>query len=313
MKWAIALALVVAACASDDDIRVPVKVAPASRHDALRDALLADSATGDRSTGSAIAYLAHSTPVAPARIGDTNVALGAVEYVAVTKDAAARALLDSFLDRIDGEPDFVIDTVESARRALLDVEATRLLGEDRSAKAIAHDDAIRARTFGDFAEPVTHTTARAYALAPDRPSLSNTANVAMLILKARLFRLTKDETFCLEARAIYAALQVFRISAGRYSSGDAREALKTDARDVIVLDDEAELAFATALLFEITGEDRFITETDAIFDAVATLRGPSGLAHHAIDGTRDSAPCTTCAFHALQVLGYRRSLAGEAW
>jgi hypothetical protein len=103
----------------------------------------------------------------------------------------------------------------------------------------------------------------------------------MLTLKCRLFRLTKDETYRLEARSIHAALQTYVPA---------------------TLDEEADLAFATSLLFEITGEDRFITAADAIFDAIASRRGA---------GFTPS--CSGCAFHALWALGYRRSLAGEAY
>lgn len=279
---AIAVAMSLVACSSDAGVTVPVKPAPASRHDALREGLLADSASDDASRGPAIAYLAHGTrPVAPSAIASVDVALGAVEYEAVTGDRALLPAIDAYLASAD-VADYANDTVSTARLALLDVELTRQLGEDRRARAIAHDDAIRARAFGDFTDPATNRVARAYAASPDSPLLSGPANVAMAILKCRLFRLTKDETYRLEARAIFGALQSYVPAS---------------------LDDEAELAFSRSLLFEITGEDRFITGADEIFDAIAARRGPGF--------TRDT--CVGCSFHALWSLGYRRSLAGEGY
>jgi hypothetical protein len=277
-----ALIVLLVACSSDAEVTVPVKPAPASRHDALRDGLLADSAAADATSGPAIAYLAHGAhPAAPSHgIGTIDVALGTVEYEAATGDRSQHSSLDLYIESVD-TADYGQDTVTTARLALLEVEVTRLLGEDRRAHAIAHDDAIRAKAFGDFADPVTNRATRAYAASPDSPVVSGPANVAMLTLKCRLFRLTKDETYRLEARSIYAALQSYVPA---------------------TLDEEADLAFATSLLFEITGEDRFITATDATFDAIASRRG-GGF----------TAACPGCAFHALWALGYRRGLAGEAY
>lgn len=283
MKRALLLALtLVCACQNDLDLNLPVKPAPPSRHDALRDGLLADSANTDARTGPAIAYLAHGpNPRPPETIETVEVGLGAVEYAATTGDRSVVPGINALIARVD-EPDYANDTVATARVALLEVEATRLLGEDRRARAIAHDDAIRARAFGDFADPVTNRQVRAYAATPDTPVIDGAANVAMLILKARLFRLTQDETYRLEGRAIYAALATYNPA----SAGD-----------------HAELAFATSLLFEITGDDRYINRADQAFDAIVDLRGAEFKPEQ----------CPGCAFHSLWALGYRRGLAGEAY
>jgi hypothetical protein len=156
-------------------------------------------------------------------------------------------------------------------------------------------------------------SARAYAAAPGSPNLSNTANVAMLILKARLFRLTKDEVYRLEARAIYGALQTFELAPGRYASIDAQPDLKTDSRDLTLTADEADLAFALTLLFEITGDDKFIAEADSVFDTLASLRGPTGLVRYSLDGVLAAETCAECTYRALWALGYRRALAGEPY
>lgn len=275
-------ALLAVACDREEDVVIPVKPAPASRHDALRDGLLADAAADDPGTGPAIAYLAHRAPRPPASIDTVDVALGAVEYAAVAGDRSVVPAIDAVLARVDG-PDYAEDTIATARIALLEVEVTRLLGEDRRARAVAHDDAIRARAFGDLVDPATNRAARAYAATPDSPAVDGPANVAMLVLKTRLFRLTKDETYRLEARAIYAVLETYAPTTA---------------------DQHAEFAFATSLLFEITGEDRYIARSDQTFDAIVDLRGTLGFAPEA---------CPGCAFHSLWALGYRRGLAGEAY
>lgn len=278
--FALVLALVLG-CSGEPDVNVPVKPAPASRHDALRDGLLVDAARDVPTSGVAIAYLAHHAPRPPEAVGSVDVALGAVEYVATTGDRAVVPAIDAFLASVDG-PDYAEDTVTTARIALLDVEATRLLGKDLRARAIAHDDAIRARAFGDFLDPVTNQISRAYVATPSSATVSPAANVAMLVLKARLFRLTKEEVYRLEARAIFGALKSYA---------------------PLSLDEHAQLAFATTLLFEITGEDRFVERSDASFDAIERLRG-AGFAPEA---------CPGCSFQALWPLGYRRGLAGEVY
>lgn len=235
----------------------------------------------DANTGYAIAYLAHRAPKLPVVIDTVEQALGAVEYAATTGDRSVVPAIDAVIARFDGA-DYAETTVATARMALLDVEVTRLLGEDRRGRAMAHDDAIRGRAFGDFADPVTNRTARAYADKPDFPVLSGPANTAMMILKARLFRLTKDEVFRLEARSLFSTVQA-------YAPANA--------------DEQAESAFATTLLFEVTGEDRYLAQTDSSFDAIANRRGP-GFTNEA---------CPGCAFHSLWALGYRRGLAGEAY
>jgi hypothetical protein len=84
------------------------------------------------------------------------------------------------------------------------------------------------------------------------------------------------------------------------------------------------------VLFEITGDQRFVDEADRVLDSIETMRGNycvgdaepqrcgNGLLHHFVDG-RLAEPgdgtlfCSGCNLQTLYVLGYRRALANEPW
>jgi len=192
------------------------------------------------------------------------------------------------------------------------------------------------RAFGDLVDARTGRSVRGYAIAPGRPDLEIYPNVAMVMLKVRLFRLTKDETYRLEARAIHAAMQPLKVADApvRYTSPYAAASVRTDTGDVSTLSSQNYLVLALLLLFEITGEPRFVDEADSVLDAVERMRGPwctrqidpdaavdrcaAGLLHHVVDG-RLASPgdgtlfCSGCNLQTLYVLGYRRMLAREAY
>jgi hypothetical protein len=342
---------VVAACTTSDDVNVPVKPAPASRHDQLRTQLRTDAHGFAFSDGAwandehdavdfGLGWLSHQHDLdtdeasrrdaakaralsllsgPPQSLETLHAALGLVEYASATGDKSVLPALDRYLQGLDASGDFAAGDGEfnvgptelTALMARVHTESTLALGEQRTARASALDGAIRAQAFGDLVDPTTHAQARAYEYAPDSSTISDTANIAMLILKARLFRLTKDPVFQIEARAIYAALQPLKLTPGRYASPDEQVALKSDAHDVTLLSAQINLALGLTLLFEITGEDRFIQEADQAFDAIAAMHGPTGLAHHAVGGALDPQVCAGCTFRALSTLGYRRALAGE--
>jgi hypothetical protein len=175
-------------------------------------------------------------------------------------------------------------------------------------------------------------------------------NVSMILLEARLFRLTRDETYRLQARALYGAIQPLKLSdvPARYASPYAAVSLGAKTREVATLSSQNYLALALTLLFEITGERRFSDEADRVLDAIESMRGPwclaqvhtekcapscgaaqacvsatctadrctTGLLHHVVDGRLANATdptlfCSGCNLQALYVIGYRRALAGE--
>jgi hypothetical protein len=175
----------------------------------------------------------------------------------------------------------------------------------------------------------------------------------MLAVEARLFRLTQNEDYLLEARALFAAIQPLKLAdaPARYATPYADALLGVDTRDLTTLAGQSYAAWAMLLLFEISGDERFVDEADRMFDQIATMRGPwcesqvhdgstcapacaggqtclssrcsperctTGAVHHVLGG-RLATPadgvvfCSGCSFEALYVLGYRRSLAGEPW
>ena len=184
--------------------------------------------------------------------------------------------------------------------------------------------------------------------APGDPRVDLYPNVAMLILEGRLFRLTHDEAYRLEARGLYAAIQPLKLFPTRYASPYAAAMLGAKTPDVATLSSQNYLALALMVLFEITGDRKFVDEADLILDGIEGLRGPwclaqvhhesctpacatmqacvvdrcevdrcqTGLLHHEVDG-RLAMPgdatlfCSGCNLQTLYVVGYRRSLAKE--
>lgn len=299
-------------------------------------------------------------------------ALGLIEYVAASGDRSFVAELDAFVDRLDSLTKTLGDYIEVgadiswALRAYGPTAVTALValvlsqhalfvgGErqrERIDRAVAIDAKIRERAHGDLIDAATGRSVRGYAFAPGQPGLFDYPNLAMLLLKARLFRLTRDEVFRLEARAVYVALQPLKLSdaPARYASPYAKASLGVDTRDLSTLSSQNYLTLGLLLLFEITGDQRFVDEADRMLDGIAALRGPwcttqvhdfsacmpacaerqacvggaceperctTGLLHHVIDG-RLAVPgegtlfCSGCNLQTLYVAGYRRMLANE--
>jgi len=299
-------------------------------------------------------------------------ALGLIEYVAASGDRSFLPELDDFVDRLDSLTKLLGDYIEvgaaeswalrtygptavTALVALVLAQHALFVGGERQReridRVVAIDAKIREKAHGDLTDAATGRAVRGYAFAPGQAGLVDYPNLAMLLLKARLFRLTKDEVFRLEARAVYVALQPLKLSdaPARYSSPYAKASLGVDTRDLSTLSSQNYLALGLLLLFEITGDQRFVDEADRMLDGIFALRGPwctthvhdpaactpvcaekqacvggaceperctTGLLHHVIDG-RLAAPgegtlfCSGCNLQTLYVAGYRRMLANE--
>lgn len=302
-------------------------------------------------------------------------ALGVLEHVAASRDRSMVSLLDAFVDRLDAfakaRGDYIEMGSETGRTlamygptavtafvALVEAQYALLVGGDRGqerlGRALAIDAKIRERALTDLSDAASGRAVRGYAFAPGRGAgLVDAPNLAMLLLKARLYRLTRDEVFRLEARAIYVALQPLKLtdSPARYSSPYAKLALGTSSRDLTTLSGQNYVTLALLLLFEVTGDRRFVDEADRLLDGVIGMRGPwcashvhdpagcsaacgpsqacvagsctaerctTGLLHHVVDGRlalpSDGAVfCAGCSLQTLYVAGYRRMLAGERY
>lgn len=298
-------------------------------------------------------------------------ALGVIEHVAASGDRGDVAAVDAFLDRLDhlvgGLGDYLAGVEDSswAVRTYGPTAVTALIALVHAQYALLVDGALAAahlerataleqtitdRALSDLADAATGRSARGYAFGPGHAEIDLYPNVSMILLEARLFRLTKNETYRLQARALYAAIQALKLSdvPARYASPYAAASLGAKTREVATLSSQNYLALALMLLFEITGEQHFSDEADRVLDAIETMRGPwclaqvhtgscapkcaamqacvsasctadkctTGLLHHVVDGRLANATdptlfCSGCNLQSLYVIGYRRALAGE--
>lgn len=301
-------------------------------------------------------------------------ALGVIEYVNASGDRSVVPLLDDLVDRLDTLTRTLGDYVDvgtdrswalrtygptavTALIALVEAQYVLLVGGPRASERLervrAIDAKIKERALTDLVDAPSGRSVRAYAFGAGKAGLYDYPNLAVLLLKARLFRLTKEEAFRLEARAIFAALQPLKLSdtPARYASPYARSALGIEERDLSTLSSQNYLALGLLLLFEITGDQRFVDEADRVLDAVEAMRGrwctshvhdggacapacaageacsggacaadrcTTGLLHHVVKG-RLALPedgtlfCAGCTLQTLYVAGYRRMLAGEGY
>ena len=329
MRSALAVLVAFVVACSDDGSIVPVRAAPVSRHAALETQLAREAHAFDFGDGAwpadagtapffGLGFLSRRTQAGAADTEETArrdaalvhaetllagtpnaesvmAALGVVEYVSASGDRRPVAVLDAFIDRVDAQlastGDYLPDTTPgadlygptalTATVALLEAQAALYLNEAaRVVRVRAIDSAIVGHALGDLVDPTTGTSVRAYASGPGSAEIHGLPNATMLMLKSRLFRLTKDEAYRLESRAVYAALDA--------------------ARDVTTAGGLGHKALALLLMFEITGEQHFVDESDGVVDAIAPL----------VDGT---SPGPGATFEALYVIGYRRMLAGERY
>ncbi|HEY8074023.1 MAG TPA: hypothetical protein VIF62_07940, partial [Labilithrix sp.] len=170
--------------------------------------------------------------------------LGMIERVAASGDRSDLERIDFFIDRLGSLSQTFGDylaaaadqswairtygpTAVTALVALVHAQYAALIGGDRADerrdRAIAMEKTIASNALGDLVDPATGKSGRAFAPAPDDPSIDLYANVAMILLEGRLFRLTLDESYRLQARALYAAIQALKISdaPARYESAYA--------------------------------------------------------------------------------------------
>ncbi len=267
-------------------------------------------------------------------------ALGLLAFGGADAEAAA-----PYLDRVDGLlrdagddverfadrlPAIAVygSTVPAALVAIAQVEASLVLGEpraeERRTRAVRLERALVSRSFGDLVDPGSTRSSRAFARRPGELSLTLLPNAIMMLLDARLFRATRDETYLLRARALFAAAQPLLLPAPaavtggvRYAEPEAAERGLGATRDVSTLAGQSALALALLAVFEVTGDGRYVDEADRILDAIAGMRDGERLAHHVADGRladdagAEPASCAGCMFHALLATGVRRTLAGE--
>jgi len=300
--------------------------------------------------------------------------LGLIELMAERHDGADLPLVDDFIDRLGrlveslglyldlgGNLSWALKTYGptsiSALVGLVHAQYALFIDSPRAAERLQYardmDEAITTRAFGTLPAANGSGTVQAYRFGKERDGLFLYPNVAMMLLKARLFRLTLEPHYLQEATALWNAVQSLRLDApGRFYSGYNANEMGATTRDFSSLSEHNYLALALLILFEESGEPRFVDEADRVLDTIEHMRGPwclsqvdvdrtacgntcaapqvctgttcvadhcqEGVLHHIIDG-RLAAPsdpsffCSGCNLQSLYVLGLRRSLAGQGW
>lgn len=231
-------------------------------------------------------------------------ALGVIEHIAALRergDGADVAAVDAFLDRLDhlvsGLGDYLagVEDVSWAVRTYGPTAVTALVaivhaqyalyidgvhtGEHRD-RAIALEQTITDRALANLSDAASGHSARAYAFGPGAVGIDLYPNVSMILLEARLYRLTKNETYRLQARSLYGAIQALKLSdvPARYASPYAAASLMAKTREVATLSSQNYLALSLMALFEITGDTKFSDEADRVLDGIEAMRGPWCLA-----------------------------------
>ena len=95
----------------------------------------------------------------------------------------------------------------------------------------------------------------------------------MIILNARLYQASGDEVYKTHAKEIYEGIQDLKISEesglsapGRYLSPYSAVAMGAETDDYSTLSSHNYLMFAQLLLYKITGETKYINESDIVLD-----------------------------------------------
>jgi hypothetical protein len=248
-----------------------------------------------------------------------SAALGFIEYLASRGDAASPddvTLLDSFVDRLDtmmgvfndyldvdlGAQAWSIQlfgpTAVTALVGIVEAQEAYLLpsrprASDRVVGAQKIAASIEQHAYRDLIEPDTGRTSRGYAFSSSKNELYLYPNVAMMLLEARLFAVTGDEAHRQRALSLYDAIQPLKLSdaPARYASPYAAEAVKASKRTAVsTLSSQNYLTLGLTLLFEISGQQRFVDEADRVLDGILTMRGP-----YCDSQVDDPAPCTKCS------------------
>ncbi|MCC6528274.1 MAG: hypothetical protein IT373_36860 [Polyangiaceae bacterium] len=288
----------------------------------------------------------------------TMSALGLAEHIWVTGDRTHQPVLDSFVDRMDalvgavgyyltpGVVDsWALDTYGST-------SVSALIGLVNTEYVVRVGGAEAQRRLDWAIQLAAHIDAAAwdgssYDFGPGRPEVDLYPNVAMIALNARLATLTGVEAYKERALAGYAAIQPLKLSdaPARYYSAYSAAAMGAQSTDYSTLSSQNYLMLALALLYQATGEARFVAELDRVVDGLESLLfsewcladvhhevcAPTcttpdvclvdactadtcqpGVLHHFMDG-RAALPtdpeffCSGCNLQLLHVMWYRRT------
>jgi len=327
VRWWVGVAgLLLVSCVEERIAPAPVPEPPTPefRHQAFYETLRADAEHFGQREGDwledygdapfyGLAFYAHTTPedartvAARARavslITDidfstadlqevTMSALGLMEYADATGDDADVAVLDAFVDEMDGLAKAIgyyvpTEGVESwALRTYGPTAISALIGLVNAEHAVRigsrRDERIAfAREVAKHVAEVAYDGTR-FAFASDNPMLCLYPNVSMILLDSRLFQLTGEVSYRERALRTYDAIQALRLSdlPTRYYSPYSAAAMGATTTDYSTLSSHNYLMLALAVLYEVTRDPRFVEELDSVLDALETqLYGSWCLSH----------------------------------
>lgn len=120
-----------------------------------------------------------------------------------------------------------------------------------------------------------HWNGTYYEFGANRDGLICYPNITMILVNARLFQLTGDRHFKQRAIAAYRGIQPLRVSEasgwsgpGRYRSPYSQVEMGAQTDDYSTLSSENYLMLALMLLAQITHDNTYIDEVDAILDFI---------------------------------------------
>lgn len=225
--------------------------------------------------------------------GDVNLiamaALGLIEYIGATGDREGLGDLDTLIGDMNDlvaamgnyippemVPGYAMETYGpvaiNGLMGLIGLQRAAVIGPQGTDDDVAFTRELlaelRQRHFEDGV----------YAFGADREGLFLYPNITMIILAARLYQLTGVTSYRDHALAIHAGIQPLKVTAdsglagpGRYRSPYSAEHMGATTDDYSTLSSQNYTMLALMLLYQITGEERFLEECDPILDFTRDL------------------------------------------
>ncbi len=213
--------------------------------------------------------------------------LGMIEYMAATGKKEDLALLDEMIGRIN-------DLVESMGHyvppALMGGYSMETYGPTSINGLLALIGLQRAYVLGktgvedmvEFSTRVAerideeHYNGQYYDFSAERPGLFLYPNITMIIVCARLYQLTGEESFRQRALSLYQAIEPLKVketdglaAPGRYRSPYSAEHMGAQSDDYSTLSAQNYLMLSQMLLYKISGDKTYLEQMDPV---VAFLR-----------------------------------------
>jgi hypothetical protein len=252
------------------------------------------AATGDASatafSEAAFEYARWVVTTADLMNGDVNeiamAALGLIDYMAATGDLTALAELEAVLDMIDTSVEvlgwyldggvvsgYAVDTYGptsiSGLVGLLNLQYAYLLN--------GADQAIRLAWAAEMADEIDAEAwnGEYYEFGEGRTGMFLYPNITMILHNVRLHQLTGEARFRQRALAVYRAIEALKITDDgpgllRYRSPYSAEHMGAQTDDYTTLSSQNYTLFALLLLYEMTGDVKYMKAFNGIVEFLST-------------------------------------------